>query len=167
MNGLHHAFILLGSNIQPEINIRVAIRRIQDSVELLQLSPVWETPAIGSAGPNFLNQVIYIATNQGPETLKDVLRQVESDLGRVRTLDKNAPRTIDLDILIYDKKILEPALWLQAHIACPLAGLIPDLIDPTTGQTLKEIAVQLSRNIPVRLRSDIEPAGGSLGQLKL
>lgn len=167
MTGVHRAFILMGSNIHPEPNIRAALQLLRASTELLALSPVWESPAIGSAGPNFLNLVIYIVTDRDLESLKmEVLRPAENALGRIRTADKNAQRTIDLDILIYDNKILEPALWLQAHIACPLAGLIPERVDPTTGQTLREIATQLSQRIPVRLRPDIQPAGGLLGQLK-
>lgn len=164
MTGMHRSYILMGSNIQPELNIQSALRHLQASVELLAISPVWETPAMGSDGPDFLNLVIYIATHHELDALKlGVLRQVESSLGRVRTSDKNAPRTIDLDILIYDHKILEPAIWLQAHIACPLAGLFPDLVDPNSGQRLAEIAARLSQKVPVRLRPDFDPAVGLLG----
>ncbi len=152
---LHPVYLLLGSNIRPEENIKAAVEQLQAYFEMRAISPVWETPAIGSDGPNFLNLVVEIAADLEPDALKyQVLRQIEAQLGRVRKADKNAPRTIDLDILIYDRVILEPNIWLQAHIACPLSGLLPDLVDPQTGRTLAQTAADLETKVPVRIRSD-------------
>jgi 2-amino-4-hydroxy-6-hydroxymethyldihydropteridine diphosphokinase len=152
----HPVFLLLGSNIQPVENIQAAIACLQSYFEMLAISPIWETPAIGSSGPNFLNLVAEITTDLEPDNLKYlVLRRIESQLGRVRQANKNAPRTIDIDILIYDRVILEPNLWLQAHIACPLSGLLPDLVNPQTGVPLSQIAADLQQRVPARLRADL------------
>ena len=90
------------------------------------------------------------------EDLKySVLRKIEEDLGRVRTRDKNAPRTIDLDILIMDSKIIDSGIWHNAHIACPLSALLPELSDPTTGKLLSQVADTLMMTGQVKLRSDL------------
>ncbi len=150
-------YLLLGTNIQPEVNIQAAIQLLRDQVELRRVSTVWETPAVGSKGPKFLNLVVEIRTNLEPDIVRQhVLRAIEARLGRVRSFDKNAPRTIDLDILIYDKVIMEPNIWRQAHIACPLATLLPNLQEPQSGFTLFQIAAELKRSEHVQLRSDLE-----------
>jgi 2-amino-4-hydroxy-6-hydroxymethyldihydropteridine diphosphokinase len=164
----HQVYLLMGSNIQPEQNIRAALRRLQDFMELQAISGVYQTPAVGSNGPDFLNLALRAVTPVDPAQLKlTVLRPVESELGRRRGPDKYAPRTMDLDLLIADKKVLEPALWLQAFIAIPLADLLPDLVQPQTGQALREIAAQLSQKVAVRRRTEFQPSVGLFGQLEL
>jgi 2-amino-4-hydroxy-6-hydroxymethyldihydropteridine diphosphokinase len=156
MQPSYTVYLLLGSNIQPEANIQAAIHLLRGQVELYNLSPVWETPAVGSNGPNFLNLAAEIRTPLELEPLKQmVLRSIEARLGRVRTPNKNAPRSIDLDIMIYDRIVMEPNIWRQAHIACPLASLLPDLVEPQTGITLSQIAARLRHSVPVRLRRDL------------
>ena len=153
---LHEIFLLVGSNIQPDQNIRRALRLLQESVSIQAISPVWETPAVGSNGPNFLNLVVRITSQRTPQGLKyNVLRKIEEQLGRIRSADKNAPRPIDLDILMFDKKSLEPNIWLQAHIACPLSGLLPDLVDPSTGLNLSQLALNFQKTSPVHRRTDL------------
>jgi 2-amino-4-hydroxy-6-hydroxymethyldihydropteridine diphosphokinase len=77
-----------------------------------EVAQTWETPAVGSRGPNFLNTAAAVRTQLPPELLKSlVLRRIERQLGRVRTANKNAPRTIDLDILVYEGQVLDPKVW--------------------------------------------------------
>ncbi len=152
----HDVYLLLGSNIQPEQNIRAALAVLRNQVSIQAISPVWETPAVGSVGPDFLNLVVFITAQFSQEDLKYlVLRKLETQLGRVRSADKNAPRPIDLDILIYDNNNLEPNIWLQAHIACPLSGLLPDLVDPNTGSRLSELAQNFQLSTSVLQRPDL------------
>jgi 2-amino-4-hydroxy-6-hydroxymethyldihydropteridine diphosphokinase len=125
---LHRVGLLLGSNIQPEINIPLALAYLQKSLTRITISSIWESRAVGSDGANFLNAAMLASTGLDAELLKtQVLRPIETQLGRVRTSDKNAPRTIDLDILIFDQEILEPGLWLYAFRAVPLAEIMPDI----------------------------------------
>ncbi len=64
-------------------------------------------------------------------------------MGRVRTADRNAPRTLDIDIILFDGVVLDDALWERSFIAIPLAELLPSLPHPATGETLADLAARL------------------------
>ena len=87
----HQVCLLLGSNIQPERNLPLAVRELGEQLTILRASSVWESPAVGSRGPNFLNAALLCQTGLAAEALKwQVLRPLEARLGRVRNQDKNA-----------------------------------------------------------------------------
>lgn len=161
-NRLERVFIALGSNIDAplaktgdyrEHNLRRAVQLLAERCRLLAVSPVYETLPVGTIDqPNFLNAAALIETDLSPAALKaDVLQVVERSLGRRRTTDRNAPRTIDLDIALYgrrvtevgDRRIPDPEILRYAHLARPLADLAPTLTHPETGETLGEIALLL------------------------
>ena len=151
----HRVCLLLGSNIQPETNLPRAVSLLQAEVTILQASAVWETLSVGSGGPNFLNAALLVTTSLAALALKQqVLRPLEARLGRVRTADKNAARPIDLDIILYDGQLLDPALWQHAHRAVPVAELMPELRSGM-GETLKEVASRLAIATEICLRSDV------------
>jgi 2-amino-4-hydroxy-6-hydroxymethyldihydropteridine diphosphokinase len=149
----NQVFVSLGSNIDAERNLREAVRRLALRCCLLGVSPVYETRPVGKTDqPNFLNAAALIETDLPAAELKrQVLRAIEAELGRVRTEDKNAPRTIDLDISLYGDQVLEldgrhipdPEILRRPHVARPLADLAPHYRHPETGQTLLEIAAGL------------------------
>jgi 2-amino-4-hydroxy-6-hydroxymethyldihydropteridine diphosphokinase len=140
----NRAILLLGSNIQREKNIRCALDFLQQSTRVLRQSNIWETEAVGSSGPNFLNVAVEIATNLEISAIKSELVQpIESRLGRMRTADKNAPRTIDVDLIIFNNRVLDEGLWAKAFMASPIAELLPDLPHPQTALPLSEVASQL------------------------
>lgn len=146
----------LGSNIAPQANLPAAVELLQEDCRLLALSSIWETPAVGADGPMFLNAVAFVETPFSIKDLKcNVLRPIEAQLGRVRTRNPNAPRTIDLDILLYDGRVIDTEIWKYVHLALPLSELLPDLPNPQTGQNLEEIARDLSRAKPLRRRDDV------------
>ena len=169
--------LLLGSNIDKEKNLRAAVRLLGQVVEVIALSPVYETTPVGLRDqPDFLNGAALIRTDLPAATLKDgPLATVEHQLGRSRTADKNAPRTIDLDIALYDdlvgestpadgrsRRLPEPDLLRFTHIARPAADLLPDTPHPETGELLGEIAARLVRQAQaahgnvIRLRPDVD-----------
>ena len=74
------------------------------------------------------------------------LRKSRKKLGRIRTKDKNSPRTIDLDIIIFNQEIIEEDIWSEAYIALPLSEIYPDLVRQGSEKTLKEIAQNLAVN---------------------
>jgi len=76
----------------------------------------------------------------------DILRNIEIHLGRVRSLDKYAPRTIDIDIILDGDKIVDANIWNYAYIAVPVSELYPELICAETHQTLKDVAAILIKN---------------------
>lgn len=157
-------FIALGSNINPEHNLREAIRLLAARCRLLKVSPVYETAAVGKTDqPNFLNAAALIETDMSVEALKtQVLHVIEQSLGRVRTSDKNAPRSIDLDIVLFGdvvadsglRHLPDPDILRYAHLAVPLADIAPEQRHPETGQTLQEIAQGLPRS-GIKIRRDI------------
>jgi 2-amino-4-hydroxy-6-hydroxymethyldihydropteridine diphosphokinase len=164
------AFIALGSNINPEYNMREAVRRLASRCRLLAVSPVYETAPVGKTDqPNFLNAAALIETDLTAAELKtQVLQVIERELGRgaagARTEDKNAPRTIDLDIALFGEQVLDvgprhipdPDISKYPHIAVPLADLAPRQLHPETGRTLLEIAQALPARGLVR-RPDVVP----------
>jgi 2-amino-4-hydroxy-6-hydroxymethyldihydropteridine diphosphokinase len=160
-------FITLGSNIEPERNLPAAVRLLADheGITVLRVSRVYRSPAIGADGKvnpdqqDFLNAAVLIETNLPILKLKkNILRQIEAQLERVRTKDKYAARTIDLDIALFGNDTLgliieepdgsgetvfpDPDITRFAHVALPLADLDPDFVHPLTGETLGEIGAR-------------------------
>ncbi len=145
--------LLLGSNLDRESNFCRAAQRLAELVPVVAFSPVYETePMGGPAQPRFLNAAALIETDLEPQQLKDqVLRRIEGELGRVRGPDKFAPRTIDLDIILFGERafhlsgrqVPDPELLRYAHIARPAADVAPDWLHPVTGESLRTIAGRL------------------------
>jgi 2-amino-4-hydroxy-6-hydroxymethyldihydropteridine diphosphokinase len=102
--------------------------------------------------PRFTNGVFAIATDLAPRQVKQVLSGVEAKLGRVRTSDRHAPRTMDLDLLILGDLVLDeerlrlpdPDIRRRPFIALPLSELAPELILPDTREPLSKVAAALS-----------------------
>lgn len=138
---MNKAFLILGSNIYPEDNIPKALRYLKESFTLKRISSTWKTKAIGASAPDFLNTAAEIETNLDAHSLKEkCLCHIEEVMGRVRLPDKNAPRTIDIDIVVFNYEVLEPEIFTLEHLALPLSDLLPSIKDPTTGTRLKVIA---------------------------
>lgn len=154
----HQACILLGSNIEPERNIPKAVELLQDKLTVLKASSIWESASVDCCYPDYLNMALLVMTEKDAEQLKQqVLRPLEDRMGRVRTEDKNASRTIDFDIILFDGAVLDPALWQHAHRAIPVSELVPEY-RAASGETLKAIATRLAQTTPIQLRSDISIA---------
>src|SRR5262245_37053189 len=101
----HRAYLLLGSNIDPERNLPAACRLLAAHGRIVAASKVWESePADGSAQANYLNAAVLLETRHTADDLRrSVLPGIESGLGRVRDPhDKYAARTIDIDIALFD-----------------------------------------------------------------
>lgn len=147
------AYIGMGSNIQPQANIRRAMALLAREVRVTAVSTFYKSEAIGEKPqPAFVNGVVAIDTQLPPLELKySVLRRIESELGRRRSADKFAPRTIDLDLLLYDGLVVatpeltlpDPHLTQRACIAVPLAELAPQLRLPGSGEAVAELARRL------------------------
>jgi 2-amino-4-hydroxy-6-hydroxymethyldihydropteridine diphosphokinase len=137
-NSSRGIFIGVGANIAPEKNIPAAARLLQERVRIIAVSNLYKSPPQGPAGqPPFVNGVWVVETVLVPRTLKfNVLRQVETALGRIRTDDKYAPRPIDLDLIIYKNEVIhspdlvlpDPDVYRYPHLAVPLAEVAPRLI---------------------------------------
>ncbi len=141
---INEAIILIGSNIHPQQNIRDCLVLLMDNVNVVSRSQIWRTKSYGSEGPDFLNLAIKANTTLNEKQLKiSVLQKIERQLGRVRLPNKNAPRTIDLDTIIFNNRILDDELWEKGFIALPVAELIPSICHPGSTRNLKVIAEEL------------------------
>lgn len=145
------------------MNLPRAIQGLGDRFPLLGVSRIYQAEPVGAPdAPTFLNAAVAIETDLAPAELKfGHLRPLEAELGRVRTSDPNAPRTIDLDIALAGELVLtdpasgieipDPEILTRAHVALPLADLAPDAVHPVTGETLSEIAARFGAEPGIRV----------------
>lgn len=161
------AFVSLGSNIEPEKYLPLAVARLRELGELITCSRVYQNPAIASEPqPDYLNAAILIKTQLQPLEMRARLRAIETQLDRVRTADKNAPRTIDLDLCLYsDLHLKSPVLTLpdpdileRPHLALTLSELDPHKQYPGTSRSLREIANDLQQGVVFTHRPDVSLA---------
>ena len=137
-------YISIGSNIDAEKNIRLAVNALKEHYGKLILSPVYESEAVGFDGDNFLNLVAGVNTDEDVHTVVNILRKIEDENGRDRSGPRFSPRTVDLDLLLYDDLILkEEGLELprdeiikNAFVLLPLEEIAPQLIHPISGNTM-------------------------------
>jgi 2-amino-4-hydroxy-6-hydroxymethyldihydropteridine diphosphokinase len=165
--------ITLGSNIDPETNLPRAVFILRQNHHLVvrSVSRVYESAPINAAGQiapdqaQFLNAAVLIETDYySPFSLKyNVLRFVEKCLGRARTADEFAPRSLDLDIALYADRVIDdphltvpdPDILTRAHVALPLADVAPEWVHPVSGQTLAQIAARWTDAPGIRVRDDL------------
>ncbi len=142
------AFVSVGSNIEPEKNVRAALQRLGEQVTIRAVSTVYLTEPIGPAGqPPYYNCVADVETDLTPLGLKQkVLRGIETALGRSRTADKYAPRTIDLDLILYDEVVMttdelvlpDPDILQRPFLAAAMRELAAGLVLPGSGKSFND-----------------------------
>ena len=140
--------IALGSNLGDRLAWFANTRqRLDGLLAALRMSSIYETdPIIDEQQPRYLNAAVTGTTDLAPFALLHALQRIEADLGRERPYH-HAPRTIDLDLLLYDDLTLEtPDLWLphprlheRFFVLVPLAELAPDRRHPRFNQTIEEL----------------------------
>lgn len=147
------AYLSLGSNIEPEKNIMAALALLAARVRITGISTFYLTrPVDRPEQPRFINGVVRVATASDPAGLNRMLKRIETDLGRRRTADKSAPRTIDIDILIFDREVRsgqgltipDPAIPDRPFLALPLCELDHGLVVPGLDRPIREIAGRFS-----------------------
>ena len=126
--------------------------------QLLQVSSLYETAPWGKTDqPDFLNQIILIDTKLSPDELLHGILSIEEKGGRKRTV-KNAPRTIDIDILFYDELILEkpglsiphPRIAERRFVLEPLNEISPGFIHPVIGKTIHQLLLECMDELGVK-----------------
>ena len=161
------AVIGLGSNIDPEKNIRMAVRLLGrcDAWSLRAVSPSYSGRAVGIDGPDFHNAAVLIDTSLEPVELKARLRAIEERMGRVRVGDRSAARPIDLDIVLFEgfegevggTAIPDGSLGEHAYLAVPVADLVPEWEYRTGGPTLRDLAESIDREGLKRMSNELAP----------
>ena len=141
---MHTAFIALGSNLDdPESKVRQGIAALAElpQAQLVAASSLYRSAAHGHADqPDYINAVAQLSTDLAPQALLAALLAIEQRFGRERTF-RNAPRTLDLDLLLYDaQSIAEPGLAVphprmheRAFVLAPLLEIAPDCVIPGIG----------------------------------
>jgi 2-amino-4-hydroxy-6-hydroxymethyldihydropteridine diphosphokinase len=147
------AYVSGGSNLDAEQNLLKAARALRATYPGARFSRVYRNRAVGFDGPDFLNFVVELPVPGGPGALKAELERVEGECGRQRYAPKWAPRTMDLDILLFGEVILElpglvvprPQLAHWAFMLGPLAELAPDALHPVAGRTVGDLWAAFDR----------------------
>jgi 2-amino-4-hydroxy-6-hydroxymethyldihydropteridine diphosphokinase len=137
------AYVSGGSNLDAQQNLLRAARELKASYPGARFSRVYRNAAIGFEGPEFLNFVVELPVAGEPGALKAELERIEGLCGRPRYAPKWAPRTMDLDILLFGEAVIDvpglvvprPQLLGWAFMLGPLAELAPDVMHPTAGRT--------------------------------
>ena len=143
---MSRAYLSLGSNVEPETHLRAAIAALRERFGDIVLSPVYRVPAVGFDGADFLNCAAIIETTLDPFALVDWLHALEAANGRVRGPVKFNDRTLDIDVVYFDDRVLDtPQLELprpelkHAFVLRPLADIAPEFIDPVRKQSLRDL----------------------------
>lgn len=139
-------YISLGTNIDPINSLSAGITALQTHLDELVLSSVYESEAVGFTGENFLNMVVGAQTSLSITDLVKLFKQIEMDNGRTPESQKFAPRTLDLDLLLYDDQVCSIPIELpraeildNAFVLWPLAEIAANQSHPINGQTYGQL----------------------------
>ena len=157
---MNSTYLLLGSNMGNSTELLSnAIEQIENKIgPLLLQSNLYATAAWGNTSqPDFLNQVIKVATNlEAAKTLEKIL-SIEKKMGRIRTI-KNAPRIIDIDILFFNNEIINrsdlivphPEIQNRRFVLTPLYEIAPQMIHPVLNKTIEQLLSQCPDQLAVK-----------------
>jgi 2-amino-4-hydroxy-6-hydroxymethyldihydropteridine diphosphokinase len=153
------AYLSLGSNIgNRENHLRDAIARLEAVGHIASVSSVYETEPVEFTDQAwFLNCTVALETTETPAQLMRALLQIEHEMGRQRTQNKG-PRTIDIDILLFNDTIIDspeltvphPAMHQRRFVLAPLAEIAPEARHPRLNKTIRELLDELPAGQAVR-----------------
>jgi 2-amino-4-hydroxy-6-hydroxymethyldihydropteridine diphosphokinase len=140
-------YVAAGSNVQPELYLRRALTALRSAYPSLRVSPVYRNRAVGFEGADFVNFVVGFETEESPWQVRERLQAIEALCDRPPDAAKWAPRSMDLDILLYgDLVSSQPGLVLprpdlvrRAYMLRPIAEIAPDVVHPTLKKTMREL----------------------------
>ncbi len=149
------AYIALGANLgAAERTLFAAVQQIAGlpSTQLTARSSLYRSAPVDATGPDYLNMVVAVDTRLAAEPLLQALQHIENLSGRQRP-HPNAPRTLDLDVLLYGKQHIDtptlvvphPRMWQRAFVLHPLAEIAPHWVDAAM---LESVATQRIEKIP-------------------
>lgn len=145
-------YLGLGSNVgdrQAQLNEAIRLLDEKKGIEVVKVSSFYETAPVGYVDqPDFLNLCIAIKTDLSPQAVLENALEIEQALHRVRK-ERWGPRTLDIDILMYDDEVIEspdlviphPRMTERAFVLIPLQEIAPDTVEPRTQKMIKDIEV--------------------------
>jgi 2-amino-4-hydroxy-6-hydroxymethyldihydropteridine diphosphokinase len=152
-------YVAAGSNVEPLANLRIALGVLERHFAPLTVSQAYANPAVGFVGDDFVNLVLGFETELPVRAVIERLHEAEAACGRARDAPKWAPRSMDLDILLYGTTVCDepglvlprPDLLRRPYMLGPAAEIAPDVVHPTARKTLHD------------LWREMELAGGAAG----
>ncbi len=160
----HRIYLSMGSNLGDRRgHLATAIQRLHDIMEIEKVSSVYETEPVGYLEqPRFLNIAIAGTTRLSPQDFLQRAKEIESALGRQETV-RNGPRPIDIDIIFYDNLTLDsepltiphPRMAERAFVLAPLAEIAPQVVDPASGRTARQLLAEVPQEGVKKIASDL------------
>jgi 2-amino-4-hydroxy-6-hydroxymethyldihydropteridine diphosphokinase len=146
--------VAAGSNVEPAANLRRALDALAAHYPGLRTSAAYRNRAVGFEGEDFVNLVLAIDTDDDVHAVLGRLHEAEARCGRERHAPKWAPRSMDLDVLLYGDRVCEepglelprPDLVRRAYMLGPAAEIAPGMVHPTLGATLAELWSRFPRD---------------------
>lgn len=137
----------IGSNVEPERHVALALAGLRERFGEIEISPVYRTAAVGFEGDDFLNLVIAFDTDRSVESIDSELDGIESAAGRSRDAARFAPRTLDLDLLLFGDAVIQrdglriprKELVKYAFMLKPLVDIAGDRKHPQDGRSFAEL----------------------------
>ncbi|MFH1727747.1 MAG: 2-amino-4-hydroxy-6-hydroxymethyldihydropteridine diphosphokinase [Pseudomonadota bacterium] len=158
MGNLFSAYLCLGSNVGKRGDyLELAAEKISEKCKIESKSNIYETEPVGPvAQAEFLNQVLHVQTDLEPKKLLSFIQGIENLLGRKRSFPY-APRTIDIDILLFDERIVEepgllvphPRMHERRFVLALLLELKPNLVHPRLGVKIADLEKKSAGNIKI------------------
>lgn len=144
---MSRACLSLGSNLDPVRHLRIAVAALRERFGegRVVVSPAYRFPAVGFEGPDFVNAAAVVETDLDPQALNDWLHALEDANGRDRSGPRYGDRTLDIDIVLFDDRVIDGPGHLRvprdelrhAFVLKPLAEIAPDMVHPGVGRTLQ------------------------------
>jgi 2-amino-4-hydroxy-6-hydroxymethyldihydropteridine diphosphokinase len=170
-------YVAAGSNVEPERNLALATLLLRREFPDVRFSPWYRNRAVGFEGADFINFVAGFTTQLPIDEVLSRLHAIETACGRPRGAPRWAPRSMDLDVLLFGDlicdeprlKLPRPDLLKRAFMLGPLAALAPELMHPTEKATIGELWQRFDRSAhalveiepSTNLHSDLHPPPGS------
>ncbi|HSH24549.1 MAG TPA: 2-amino-4-hydroxy-6-hydroxymethyldihydropteridine diphosphokinase [Massilibacterium sp.] len=164
---MNKAYLALGSNVGDRYYyLKQALQKVSatEEIEMTRMSSIYETDPVGYENQDcFLNMVIEVKTTFSPHDLLLYLQRVERELGRKRDV-RFGPRTLDLDILLYEEEKIEtdslqiphPRMTERAFVLIPLKEINKDIVIPREHRSLTQLIEEAEDKLGVRLFKKIE-----------
>jgi 2-amino-4-hydroxy-6-hydroxymethyldihydropteridine diphosphokinase len=161
---MRRVFVAAGSNVDAARNLALAARELRRTFPDVQFSPAYRNAAVGFEGEDFINFVAGFDSDRGRRGVVAQLQRIEALCGRERDAPKWAPRSMDLDLLLYGDEVCdEPGLVLprgdlvrRPYMLGPMADLAPQVRHPTLGLTLGELWQRFDRAAHAMQRVELD-----------
>ncbi|MCS6978052.1 MAG: 2-amino-4-hydroxy-6-hydroxymethyldihydropteridine diphosphokinase [Gemmatales bacterium] len=170
------AYLALGSNVgdrSAHLDTAIRLLREQEGLQIIKVSRFWETEPVG--GPpgqgRYLNAAVAVETALSPTELMRICLEIEERCGRVRR-EKYGPRTLDIDLLLYGKEVLQsdsltvphPRMHLRSFVLGPLAEIAPEVVHPVLNKTIAELLASLGHRPLLGKRAVVTGSSSGIGR---